>query len=223
MNKTLLNAIKNKLPDIRQEEYYIANKYLKNCQYVIDVGCGTGTFMEVFKNKSVGIDINEGNIVECKRKKLNAEVGNALDIKFENDTFDGLHCSHVLQVFNTEQAVQMFREFGRVVKVGGKIVISTLNDFKYFYQHPENCRPFPPSSIRSLFGRRGGSTSPMFDNMPNLKMTNLWIRREPLIRFRSEINANMHKAGAVLNILQYKTYIRKAFKFDAYIVELTKY
>jgi SAM-dependent methyltransferase len=223
MNNKLTEYIKKNLPDIRSEEYQRAIKYLNECTYVLDVGCGTGTFMEVFKNKSIGIDINEGNIEECKRKNLNAQVGNALKLDFADETFDGLHCSHVLQVFNTSQAVQMFREFGRVVKVGGKVVISTLNDFKHFYQHPENCRPFPPSSIRSLFGRRGGSTSPMFDQLPDIRITNIWIRREPLIKFRSELNATAHKAGSVFNIIQYKLFIRKPFKFDAYIVELTKY
>ena len=201
----LENIIRSVLPDVRDREYEEALKFLGDCHSLLDVGCGTGTFLHrCVGREALGVDINPDNVAYCRGKGLDAVEGDALALDFPNDSFDGVHCSHVLQVFESADGVRMIKELGRVVKPGGTIVLTTLNQFKHFFQHPENARPYPPSAIRALFGRRSGATSPMYPDLPNLEIDEIWLRKMPLIKFRSEVSHTCARLSSVLNAFQYK-------------------
>jgi len=74
----------------------------------------------------------------------------------------------------------------RVTKPNGFIVISTLNWFNDFWQHPENSRPYPPD-VFSIYSNnsRHSANSPMFEKLPNLEMEDIWLRRRPFLYLRS--------------------------------------
>lgn len=56
--KSLVKAALGCLREIRSEEYKAADAYLKGHDRVIDVGCGTGTFLARDPQRRVGVDIN---------------------------------------------------------------------------------------------------------------------------------------------------------------------
>ena len=49
----------------RPEEYQVAVRFLEGSKYVIDVACGTGTFLDIGDFNTIGIDFNEENILFC--------------------------------------------------------------------------------------------------------------------------------------------------------------
>jgi SAM-dependent methyltransferase len=209
--------------DPRREEYQFAWRFLQTSDRLLDVGCGTGTFCELALGKAVGVDINPDNVSYCQARGIEAQVGSALKLPFPDDSFDGVHCSHVLQVFNPNEAVQCISELARVAKPGGTIVITTLNDFRRFFRHPENVRPYPPDAIyRLLFGRAKGSSSPMWPNIPELKVRGIRLRRPPLLELEFPASRPLARVGGALNGLQMGLRIRKYWAFNAYTLALSK-
>jgi SAM-dependent methyltransferase len=202
----------------RPEEYQVAVRFLEGSKYVIDVACGTGTFLDIGDFNTIGIDFNEENILFCQGKGLKAQLGNALDIPFPDNTFDGSHCSHLLQVFSPNDAVRVISELSRVTKPGGKIVITTLNDFPSFFRHPENVRPYPPDSLRRLFLMQKGAQSPMFPGVPNLIEIGIHLRHPALFEFRFSSSKLLWRVGSVLTACQRIIGLRKWWYFDSYTI-----
>lgn len=202
----------------RNKEYDWARNFLKNYRIVIDVGCGTGTFLEFPEFDSIGVDVNPENIKYCLEKHLNAKPGNALNLPFRDSEFEAAHCSHLLQVFSSHDAVRLIQELNRVTCPGGRIVITTLNDFRSFYRHPENSRPYPPDSLRRLFGTQNFSQSPMFPDVPLLREVGIKLRHPALIEMRFSSSIRLGKFASVLNASQRIIGLRKWWRFDAYTI-----
>jgi ubiquinone/menaquinone biosynthesis C-methylase UbiE len=67
---------------------------------VLDIGCGLGEFLELYKNSS-SIDINPYSVNYCKEKGLEAKVGSVYKIPFKNKSFDGIFCLCLLEHLKT--------------------------------------------------------------------------------------------------------------------------
>lgn len=210
--------ILSNLRDKRDGEYRIALKFLADCKNILDVGCGTGTFLSKRPGAILGVDINPENVEYCRRQGLRAAEGDALALEFEDQVFDGVHCSHLMQVFLPDQAVQMIKELARVTRRGGKIVLTTQNWFSRFYRHPENVRPYPPDAIRRYYYARQGSASPMYAGLPRLQQQGIRLRRPPLVELYSSTHQTLDRISTVLNAIQYAFYLRKFWSYDAYTV-----
>lgn len=223
--KSLLHLpfrLREQLRDLRTSEYEAADRFLAGCGSILDVGSGTGTFLARDPSKRVGVDLNPENVAHCQERGLSAVVGSALDLPFENSSFDAVISSHVFQVFSPEQAMKAVNEMARVVKPNGVLIITTLNHYKYFFEHPENARPYPPAAIRRYTRVQHNETSPMWPGMPRLVQEGIWLRREPLI-FLSPTpqgNPRTEMVRNLINGLQYGLRIVNPFKFDAYVMKL---
>jgi ubiquinone/menaquinone biosynthesis C-methylase UbiE len=116
---------------------------LKGNEYVLDVGTGTGrTAVQVAKNlttgKLVGIDIWDtmelgGNSpekayknaeIEGVKTKVEFKFGNVLEIPFNDNVFDIVTCSSVLNnLSGEEKRTKALKEIFRVLKRGGKCML----------------------------------------------------------------------------------------------------
>jgi SAM-dependent methyltransferase len=216
----IYHKIIRSLRKAREVEYQVVERYFRGCTSLLDVGSGTGTFIERDPVRRIGVDLNPENVEYCRARGLRARVGSATELPFEDGSFDGVFCSHVFQVFSPDQAATTMKEFGRVVKPGGVVVISTLNKFSNFYQHPENSRPYPPDALLRYFQTQNGVASPMWPGMPHMTQEDIWLRRPPLIRFRSATSPRLDRALSGLNQIQYGIYVVNPFAFDSYIIKL---
>ncbi len=102
---------------------------------ILDVGCGTGTnsirLAEKFGCHVIGIDISEKMIERAKEKATSSNmtdnvefmVGDAYHLQFQNDSFDVIITIFVSHLLDLHRA---FKEFKRVLKVGGYIGLNEL-------------------------------------------------------------------------------------------------
>jgi ubiquinone/menaquinone biosynthesis C-methylase UbiE len=126
---------------------------LKGNEYVLDVGTGTGrTAIQVAKRlttgKLVGIDIWDtmelgGNSperayknaeIEGVKEKVEFKFGNVLEIPFDDDIFDFVTCSSVLNNLSGEKnRIKALKEILRVLKSKGKcMLLEPLRNFRMF-------------------------------------------------------------------------------------------
>lgn len=127
---------------------------------VLDAGCGTGSFCQVLSRHVavvVGIDISAGMIARA-RQKLSGNghrsaaalvIGSITHLPFKPGVFDGILANQVLHHLHDWPSTgfpvhrSVFREFARVLKPGGVIVIGTssqeqcLRGFWFYHLLPE--------------------------------------------------------------------------------------
>lgn len=108
---------------------YIANvleRYAVTGMSVLDIGCGTGAIMDFVRSKGYtveGVDMSEDALQYCRKKNLTVHHGVAEKLPLENNSFDVVIASDVLEHIADDAAA--VREVARVLKPGG-IFISTV-------------------------------------------------------------------------------------------------
>jgi len=140
----LLNSDEEPLRLERQSRIYgfeddLRHLALAPTEHVLDAGCGPGSITrEIAKSvpegKAVGVD-RESNYVDFASRKADSEgieniafeIGDVLDLPFEDSSFDVVWSKHLLQwVPDRDRAIN---EFKRIVKPGGRVVCCNFDGF----------------------------------------------------------------------------------------------
>lgn len=136
--------------------------YVKN-KKVLDIGCGTGRYLENFSKDSVGIEVSHENIKIIKEKGLNvifSDINNQINLK--NNSFDIIFLSHVLE--HVDSPINLLRECNRILDDEGMIFVSVPNENNilevlkmdsYFDNHPEHLYSFSPTNLEVLLYKTG--------------------------------------------------------------------
>lgn len=104
---------------------------------ILDMNCGAGRHTALFAELGYevsGLDISEialGLAQELlDRKKVSARLvrGFSLNLPFAEADFDGLVAWRALHVFSSEEMKKAVAEMHRVVRPGGRILLSTRSD-----------------------------------------------------------------------------------------------
>ena len=123
---------------LEKEAEYI-QKELKDCDKVLDVGCGIGIFEERLSGLDItGLDISEEMITEAgKRSDKKFVVGDAENMGFDDASFDGvLYVAALEFIADYKKAV---RESWRVTRPDGKLLVLMLNpSSRYFHEQSED-------------------------------------------------------------------------------------
>jgi SAM-dependent methyltransferase len=218
--------VKNGVYALKAMEYDFVLLHVSPGDRVLDVGCGVGLLMERLPKQIEGLDVNANTIEYCRNRGLTATVGSALDLPFGDQTFDVVHCSQVMHIFNTNEAYKMLKEFVRVTKLGGRIVISTKPDHPHFWQNPENARPYPPAVFyiwtSSQASGQNPTLNPMWEDLFPLDVIALNYRRPPLFYCQFSRSLFARRVGGFLNVLQSRFLLKKYWTFDSYSIVMKK-
>ncbi len=106
----------------------LLNKFLskKKSNSILDAGCGTGASMLFLKKygKVAGFDISVDAVNFCKKRKItNVKLGSITKIPFRGKQFDLVTCFDVLGQMEVSSDKSAMKEFHRVLKPGGTLLI----------------------------------------------------------------------------------------------------
>lgn len=105
----------------------------KNCENVLDFGCGSGYWLEHLPN-AFGIDDDMKHIKECKKKGLLCSLGGIEKLQeIPDESVDGILFSNVIEHLTRKEITQILKQFHRILKPNGIMKVNT-SDFKYSWQ-----------------------------------------------------------------------------------------
>ncbi|CAG2106256.1 unnamed protein product [Medioppia subpectinata] len=129
INTSLCSPVRSHVKEFLFEEFEIGN-----C--VLDVGCGDGKYLNL-KSDIVVIGLERccewfcNDLVKCKNIYAGDKqliTGDVMYLPFRDDFFDGVLCSGVLHHVSTvERRVKALREITRILKIGGKILLTVTS------------------------------------------------------------------------------------------------
>jgi SAM-dependent methyltransferase len=101
---------------------------------VLDVGCGSGSFLELIvatvgpAGSVVGVDIDRDNLTAAaKRGCESLGLASALGLPFGRGVFDAVWCANVLQYFDDAAVCEAIAELRRVVRPGGLVAFKDVD------------------------------------------------------------------------------------------------
>jgi len=97
-------------------------------QTLLDVGCGSGEFLERMRDRGwrvVGVEPDPKAAESARSNHLDVRDGLLADANFEDDMFDAIVLSHVIE--HVHDPVALLRECARVLRPGGRLVMTTPN------------------------------------------------------------------------------------------------
>lgn len=102
------------------------------CTSVLDVGCGTGVFLDMLRDRGVGrrvgIDRDPEMVADTQARGHDARLADArVDFGVGDERFAGVHASFVIETMDGDEGIAFLRRCVRALEPGGLLVVRTLN------------------------------------------------------------------------------------------------
>ena len=143
----------------RRQRIYI--DYFRECDPVLDIGCGRGEFIELLAAEGIaayGIDSNEKVVKDCREKGLEAEHSDLFDHlkSLKGGSLGGVFAAQLVEHLAPAQLRAFLGQCHRVLRKDGVLVAETLNPesvfalTRYFYQDSSHQAPLPAPLLQFL-------------------------------------------------------------------------
>lgn len=135
---------------------------------ILDIGCGAGSFLSIvrpFGFKTFGVELDFNAVQRAREMGHNVAQGSLEERRFENNTFDIVRFSHVVEHLKSPN--NTLNEVHRILKRDGSLIIvvpnigSTISRFfkQYWFNLdlPRHLYHFTPQTLRLLLMQSGFS------------------------------------------------------------------
>lgn len=130
------------------------------CKRVLDVGCGTGVFLDLLARQGThaeGVERNAQSARFAQSLGLSIHTADALEFLAQHPTqFDGLYCSHFVEHLPIDGVERLIQLCAQALQPGGLAVFtfpdpeSIRSQLLGFWRDPEHVRFYHPELIESL-------------------------------------------------------------------------
>jgi len=119
----------------------------------LDFGCGIGDFLQ-YRAATIGVDINQENIIYCQSRGLSAELVVGGRIPFKDGFFDSVVMDNVLEHIPAADVDATMDEIARVLQPEGIVVVG-VPGIKGYHSDPDHKIFYTQDDLIALFDRHG--------------------------------------------------------------------
>jgi SAM-dependent methyltransferase len=145
-------------------EYSEALKWINKTHSVLDIGCGSGKFLDKvkreFANKVRGIEFNSNALMECRKKGLEVYPISIEEYSKSGEKFDIITYFQVLEHIN--YPIDFIQSSLNALKQGGKLIIGVPNNKPYYLCFEEASTLNLPPHHAGLWGKESLTNLPNF-------------------------------------------------------------
>lgn len=133
----------SKLTETKALKKVIELAEIKNGEKVLEIAVGTGNLFKKIieinsEGENEGVDISPAMLKKARKKlkeykNYNLKEGNAYDLSYENNYFDVIINTYMLDLLPKEDFEVILNELYRVLKPGGRIIISSMSFGEKWY------------------------------------------------------------------------------------------
>jgi 2-polyprenyl-3-methyl-5-hydroxy-6-metoxy-1,4-benzoquinol methylase len=128
---------------------------------IVDIGCGRGEMLAMLEKEGhevQGVDTDLGMVEICTARGVPAVVDDGIHFLSQtpDDSLKGIFCAQVVEHLITPELEQLVRLSLRTLRVGGVLVIETINPRSsfalgnHFYADTSHVRPVHPETLRFI-------------------------------------------------------------------------
>jgi 2-polyprenyl-3-methyl-5-hydroxy-6-metoxy-1,4-benzoquinol methylase len=133
---------------------------------VLDLGCGSGVFLELVRahgRTGRGVELADEAIEIARAKGLEIFKDDALHFLESQAaaTYSAIYCSHLIEHLNYSDARRLLAECKRVLAAQGRLIVITPNPVSLdvisetFWLDPTHVRPYPLPLLERMILRAG--------------------------------------------------------------------
>jgi ubiquinone/menaquinone biosynthesis C-methylase UbiE len=121
----------------------------------IEIGAGLGRFVKIvsenFSFEICAVEINRQLAKRLGEMGIETYNINFMDNQFEDNQFDIVHCSHVIEHIPYPGVINFLDELIRITKPNGYVIIRSPLMSTDFYTSIDHIRPYPPKAILDYY------------------------------------------------------------------------
>lgn len=146
----------------------------------IEIGSGLCRFpkkiKDIFHNFDIScFEINEKSALIAETNGFKTIIGNVLKNDIKSESYDIVHCSHIIEHFKYPDVIKFVDEMLRITKCGGYLIIRSPLMWEHFYDDIDHIRPYPPEAILNyLYNPQQQSVG-----HNNVRVEKIWYRTRP--------------------------------------------
>lgn len=125
---------------VNQRLIFIMASLRNNSQRILDIGCGSGAYLghlSKYASEVIGIDVCGNHLREAKQNLKGENIALALmsgeELALKEDSFAAVILIETLEHVSDDERV--IKEISRVLKPGGRLILTTPNKFFPFETH----------------------------------------------------------------------------------------
>lgn len=103
--------------------YRIVTHMVDTNKPCLDIGCGSSRILATLHEHSVGLDVQRGKLLYCRRYGRQLSQASIFALPFPDQCFEQVLCSEVIEHIKLDD--KPFAEMARVLKDGGRLVLGT--------------------------------------------------------------------------------------------------
>lgn len=186
----------------RQKQYL---RYFSQGQFVLDLGCGRGEFLELMVSHGIraeGVELNDDMIAYCRERGFTVHKADLLRYleNVDDNSVDGIFLGQVIEHLQPQQLIRLIRLAHEKLKPNGYFIAETPNPrslsifAQSFYMDLTHTKPVHPYTAKFLLESEGYREIEIHYFSPNneaLKMPELIVDgadRELLNQFNQTLN-----------------------------------
>ncbi|ABL83715.1 MULTISPECIES: class I SAM-dependent methyltransferase [unclassified Nocardioides] len=154
--------------ELARQRYGLAS-LLARGRVVAEIGCGTGFGLARVVDgaeRAIGIDLDEANLREARRRAPACQFvcGDATALPLQDQSIEVLVALEM--IYYIEDQPLFFREAARVLRLGGKLLLTMPNPTRRYFQRSPFCTNYPTFDELTILLASAGLAPTIYGSLP---------------------------------------------------------